>query len=412
MAYINDNYLKLQAGYLFPEIGRRVNEFTQANPAAATRLIRCGIGDVTEALPEACTNALHAAVDEMSNRDTFKGYGPELGYDFLREAIAHGDFASRGVEVSPSEIFISDGAKCDTANILDILGHQNRIAITDPVYPVYLDTNVMAGHTGETDSGGQYEGIIYLPCTAENNFVPAFPEAKADVIYLCYPNNPTGATATKEQLTNWVTYAKENDSIILYDAAYEAFIQDNEVPHSIYEIDGARNCAIEFRSFSKNAGFTGTRCAFTIVPTELTGKDNHGNAHSLHSLWARRMATKFNGTSYPIQKAAAAVYTDEGRKQVTDLVKHYMGNAKILREAACNSGLEVFGGINAPYIWIKTPNGTPSWDIFDKFLKEASVVITPGAGFGAAGEGYFRISAFNSRSNAEEVAMRIGKLNW
>ena len=412
MAYINEHYLKLQAGYLFPEIGRRVNEFSQANPDAAARLIRCGIGDVTEALPAACVEALHAAVDEMANRDSFRGYGPELGYEFLREAIAENDFAARGVKVSADEIFISDGAKCDTANILDILGHQNRIAITDPVYPVYLDTNVMAGHTGNANDAGQYEGIVYLPCTAENNFVPAFPAEKADIIYLCYPNNPTGATATREQLANWVTYAKENDAIILYDAAYEAFIQDNDVPHSIYEIEGARDCAIEFRSFSKNAGFTGTRCAFTVVPKELTGKDAEGNEHGLHGLWARRMATKFNGTSYPIQEAAAAVYSENGKKQVAELVAHYMGNAKILREAASASGLDVYGGTNAPYIWVKTPGGTPSWDIFDKVLNDASVVITPGAGFGSAGEGYFRISAFNSRANAEEVAHRISELNW
>ena len=412
MAYINEHYLKLQAGYLFPEIGRRVNEFSQANPDAAARLIRCGIGDVTEALPAACVEALHAAVDEMANRDSFRGYGPELGYEFLREAIAENDFAARGVKVSADEIFISDGAKCDTANILDILGHQNRIAITDPVYPVYLDTNVMAGHTGNANDAGQYEGIVYLPCTAENNFVPAFPAEKADIIYLCYPNNPTGATATREQLANWVTYAKKNDAIILYDAAYEAFIQDNDVPHSIYEIEGARDCAIEFRSFSKNAGFTGTRCAFTVVPKELTGKDAEGNEHGLHGLWARRMATKFNGTSYPIQKAAAAVYSENGKKQVAELVAHYMGNAKILREAASASGLDVYGGTNAPYIWVKTPGGTPSWDIFDKVLNDASVVITPGAGFGSAGEGYFRISAFNSRANAEEVAHRISELNW
>ena len=335
-----------------------------------------------------------------------------MGYEFLREAIAENDFAARGVNVGADEIFISDGAKCDTANILDILGHQNRIAITDPVYPVYLDTNVMAGHTGNANDAGQYEGIVYLPCTAENNFVPAFPTEKADIIYLCYPNNPTGATATREQLAGWVAYAKENDAIILYDAAYEAFIQDSDVPHSIYEIEGARDCAIEFRSFSKNAGFTGTRCAFTVVPKELTGKDAEGNEHGLHGLWARRMATKFNGTSYPIQKAAAAVYSEAGKTQVTELVAHYMGNAKILREAASASGLEVYGGTNAPYIWVKTPGGAPSWDIFDKVLNDASVVITPGAGFGSAGEGYFRISAFNSRANAEEVAKRISELNW
>ena len=412
MAFINEHYLKLQAGYLFPEIGRRVKEFTEANPVAAARLIRCGIGDVTEALPAACIEALHDAVDEMADRETFKGYGPEHGYEFLREAISENDYHAHGINVSADEIFVSDGAKCDTANILDILGHQNRIAITDPVYPVYLDTNVMTGHAGNANDAGQYEDIIYLPCTAENNFVPAFPDEKADIIYLCYPNNPTGATATREQLASWVAYAKENDALILFDAAYEAFIQDSDVPHSIYEIDGACKCAIEFRSFSKNAGFTGTRCAFTVIPKELTGKDSDGNAHSLHSLWSRRTATKFNGTSYPIQKAAAAVYSDAGKAQVQELVAHYMGNAKILREAASAAGLEVFGGTNAPYIWVKTPDGAPSWNIFDRVLNEATVVITPGAGFGNAGEGYFRISAFNSRENAEEVAKRIQAIDW
>jgi LL-diaminopimelate aminotransferase len=412
MAFINEHYLKLQAGYLFPEISRRVKEFTEANPVAAARLIRCGIGDVTEALPPACTEALHAAVDEMADRETFKGYGPEHGYEFLREAISENDFRARGINVSADEIFVSDGAKCDTANILDILGHQNRIAITDPVYPVYLDTNVMVGHTDAANDAGQYGDIIYLPCTEENNFVPATPDEKADIIYLCYPNNPTGATATREQLADWVAYAKENNALILFDAAYEAFIQDADIPHSIYEIDGARECAIEFRSFSKNAGFTGTRCAFTVIPKELTGTDAQGNAHSLHSLWSRRTATKFNGTSYPIQKAAEAVYSDAGKTQVQELVAHYMGNAKILREAASAAGLKVFGGTNAPYIWLKTPNGAPSWDLFDRVLNEAAVVITPGAGFGNAGEGYFRISAFNSRANAEEVAERIGKMKW
>ena len=412
MAYINEHFLKLQDGYLFPEIGRRVSEFSQANPDKAENLIRCGIGDVTEALPAAVIEALHAAVDEMGKRETFRGYAPELGYDFLREAIAEHDYTKRGMDIGSDEIFVSDGAKCDTANILDILGSQNRIAITDPVYPVYLDTNVMAGHTGPADDDGQFEGIIYLPCTAENNFVPAIPEQKADLIYLCYPNHPTGATATREQLAAWVGYAKANSSIILYDAAYEAFIQEPEVPHSIFEIDGARECAIEFRSFSKNAGFTGTRCAFTVVPRGLMASDGAGNEYVLHSLWARRVATKFNGTSYPIQRAAAAVYTEAGQAQVNDLINHYIGNAKILYEAAHSAGLEVFGGTNAPYIWVKTPNGAPSWNIFDKVLNEASVVITPGAGFGNAGEGYFRISAFNSRENAEEVAKRIQAMSW
>ncbi|MEM1297103.1 MAG: LL-diaminopimelate aminotransferase [Verrucomicrobiota bacterium] len=406
MARINDNYLKLKAGYLFPEIARRVNVFTEANPDAAKKLIRCGIGDVTEPLPEACRKAMHDAVDEQGNRETFKGYGPEQGYAFLREAIAENAYA--GLNVSADEIFVSDGSKCDSGNILDIFGPGNKIAITDPVYPVYVDTNVMVGNTGDADDSGSYEGLVYMPCTAENDFVPSIPEEKVDLVYLCYPNNPTGATATKAQLQAWVDYAKENDAILFYDAAYEAFVTDPDVPRSIYEIDGARDCAIEFRSFSKNGGFTGVRCAYTVVPKELTGKTADGTDQHIHPLWNRRQSTKFNGASYIVQKGAAAVFSPEGKEQVSTLIEHYLGNAKLLREACEAAGLKVFGGVNAPYIWVQCPEGVDSWGMFDRMLEKVNVVITPGAGFGAAGEGYFRISAFNSRENAEEVCRRIG----
>ncbi len=405
MARINDNYLKLKAGYLFPEIARRVNAFTHANPEAAGQLIRCGIGDVTEPLPEACRQAMHDAVDEQGNRETFKGYGPEQGYAFLREAIAEHAYA--GLDVSADEVFVSDGSKCDSGNILDIFGPGNTIAITDPVYPVYVDTNVMCGNTGEADASGSYAGLVYMPCTAENNFVPAIPSGKVDLIYLCYPNNPTGATATREQLQDWVEYAKQHGSIIFYDAAYEAFVSDPDVPRSIYEIEGARECAIEFRSFSKNGGFTGVRCAYTVVPKELTGKTEDGKDQPIHPLWSRRQSTKFNGASYIVQKGAAAVFSPEGKKQVAGLIEHYMGNAKLLREACEEVGLDVYGGVNAPYIWVKCPDGVDSWGMFDRMLEKVNVVITPGAGFGAAGEGFFRISAFNSRANVEDVCRRI-----
>ncbi|MGB2401899.1 MAG: LL-diaminopimelate aminotransferase [Akkermansiaceae bacterium] len=408
MMNINENFLKLKAGYLFPEIGRRVTAWTEANPGKTSKLIRCGIGDVTEPLPQAVRDAMHAAVDEQGERATFRGYGPEQGYDFLREAIVENQFA--GLNISADEVFISDGSKCDTGNILDIFGQGNKIAITDPVYPVYVDTNVMAGNTGEADENGAYEGLIYLPCTAENGFVPAIPDQKADLIYLCYPNNPTGTTATREQLEAWVAYAKANDAIILYDAAYEAFVQDSSVPRSIFEIEGAHDCAIEFRSFSKNGGFTGVRCAYTIIPKTLTVTTSTGEEVSLHSLWNRRHATKFNGASYPVQRGAAAVFSPEGKAQVSALIEHYMGNAALLRKACQDAGLTVFGGENAPYVWVQCPEGVDSWGMFDKMLEEAQVVITPGAGFGAAGEGYFRISSFNTRENVEEVCRRIAAL--
>ena len=409
MAKLNNHYLKLKAGYLFPEIARRVNLFTDNNPDGAKQIIRCGIGDVTEPLPLAAREAMKAAIDELGNRETFKGYGPEQGYGFLRSAIAKGDYQDNGIQVEDDEIFVSDGSKCDTGNILDIFGNNNKIAITDPVYPVYVDTNVMAGNTGEANESGAYEGIYYMPCNAENGFVPEIPKERVDLIYLCYPNNPTGATATKDQLKEWVDYAKANGSIILYDAAYQAFIKDENVPRSIYEIDGARNCAIEFRSFSKNGGFTGVRCAFTVVPKELMAEDDKGEKRSLHPLWSRRQSTKFNSVSYPVQKAAEALYTEEGKNQVSGLISHYMDNAALLSSACTEIGLSVYGGENAPYVWVACPESVDSWGMFDKMLNEANVVITPGAGFGEAGEGFFRISAFNSKANVETVCERLKK---
>lgn len=405
MATINDNYLKLKAGYLFPEIARRVNAFAEANPDA--KIIRLGIGDVTEPLPEACRTAMIKAVEEMGDRATFKGYGPEQGYAWLREKIATHDFQARGCEIDASEIFVSDGSKCDTGNILEIFGKNNTIAVTDPVYPVYVDTNVMAGNTGNSNDKGEYEGLVYLPITAENNFTATIPSQKVDLIYLCFPNNPTGAVATKEHLKAWVDYAKAHGSIIFFDAAYEAYITEPEIPHSIYEIEGARDCAIEFRSFSKNAGFTGTRCALTVVPKNLTAKAADGSDVELWKLWNRRQSTKFNGVSYIVQRGAEAVYSQEGQAQTKALISFYLENANIIREQLTAAGLAVYGGVNAPYVWVKTPNGLSSWDFFDKLLHSCNVVGTPGSGFGAAGEGYFRISAFNSRENVEEAMKRI-----
>ncbi|MEO0940548.1 MAG: LL-diaminopimelate aminotransferase [Cyanobacteria bacterium J06642_12] len=405
MATINDNFLKLKAGYLFPEIARRVKAYAEANPDAP--IIKLGIGDVTEPLPEACRSAMIAAVEEMGDRATFKGYGPEQGYGWLREAIAKTDFQSRGCDIDASEIFVSDGAKCDCGNILDIFGHNNTIAVTDPVYPVYVDTNVMAGNTGDADDSGKYGGLVYMPISADNNFTAEIPSQKVDLIYLCFPNNPTGATATKEHLKQWVDYAKANGSIILFDAAYEAFITDDSLPHSIYEIEGARDCAIEFRSFSKNAGFTGTRCALAVVPKSLKGKAADGSEVALHQLWNRRQSTKFNGVSYIVQRGAEAVYSAEGQAQTKALIAFYLENARIVREQLTAAGLKVYGGVNAPYVWVKTPDGLTSWDFFDKLLNATHIVGTPGSGFGAAGEGYFRISAFNSRENVNEATRRI-----
>ncbi len=408
MATLNANFLKLKAGYLFPEIARRVRTYSEAKPELAARIIRCGIGDVTEPLPTAAIRAMHAAVDELACRETFKGYGPEQGYEFLRQAIVDNQFA--GLGIAADEVFISDGSKCDTGNILDIFGKGNIIAITDPVYPVYVDTNVMAGNTGDADARGAFGGLLYLPCNAANGFVADVPQAHADIIYLCFPNNPTGAVATRGQLEAWVAYARANDAIILFDAAYEAFIQDPAIPRSIFEIEGARDCAIEFRSFSKNGGFTGVRCAYVVMPKSVTASDGMGGRVPLHQLWSRRHSTKFNGASYPVQMAAAAIFSDDGKAQVAALIDHYMGNAKLLREACASAGLPVYGGVNAPYVWVGCPAGLSSWDMFDKMLSEAQVVITPGSGFGSAGEGYFRISSFNSRANVEEVCRRLPAL--
>lgn len=408
MVQINENYLKLAAGYLFPEIGRRVGSFADANPDA--KIIRLGIGDVTEPLPAAIVAAMHEAVDELACRDTFRGYGPEQGYGFLREPIAETDYQQRGVNVQADEIFISDGSKCDTGNILDILGADNKIAITDPVYPVYVDTNVMAGHTGPADADGRYGKLVYLPVTADNHFIADLPSEPVDIIYLCYPNNPTGTVATKETLKKWVDYAKANDALIMFDAAYEGFISDPELPRSIYEIEGAREVAIEFRSFSKNIGFTGVRCAFTVVPKDLKAKASCGTEVSLHQLWNRRQSTKFNGASFVVQKGAAAAYSDEGKAQVKGLIDFYMTNAKLLREGLEAAGITVFGGEHAPYVWLQTPNGMTSWDFFDALLNKGHLVGTPGSGFGAAGEGYFRLSAFNSRENVEAALDRFRKV--
>ena len=410
MAYLNENYLKLQAGYLFPEIARRVREFCKKEPKAAERLIRCGIGDVTEPLPRAAIEAMKRAVEELGHRETFHGYGPEQGYEFLRSTIAQHDYRDRKIDIADDEIFVSDGSKCDCGYILDILGDQNKVAITDPVYPVYVDTNVMAGHTGPARKDGSYEGIVYLPCTAKNNFVPEPPQEHVDLVYLCFPNNPTGAVATREQLASWVDYARRHDALVLFDAAYEAYISDPKISHSIFEIEGGHECAIELRSFSKIGGFTGVRCGFTVMPKTLLARTDFGKKLPLHSLWHRRWSTKANSVSYPVQRGAEALYSDEGRQQCRALIEHYMGNAKILREACEKIGLHFYGGTNAPYIWVQTPKGLTSWEMFDRMLREINVVVTPGSGFGAQGEGYFRISAFNSRENAEEVARRLEKL--
>ena len=395
MAQINDNYLKLKAGYLFPEIGRRVKAFQEKKPKAS--IIRLGIGDAVLALPKAVIRAFHEAVDEMAEPLTFHGYGPEQGYPFLIEAIIENDFKPRGVSLKPSEVFVSDGSKCDTGNIQEIFAVKNKIAVTDPVYPVYVDTNVMAGRTS----------IIYLPATAQNNFDPDPPKKKVDLVYLCSPNNPTGAAMGKNSLEKWVDTAKKNGAIILFDAAYEAFITDKAIPHSIYEINGAKEVAIEFRSFSKTAGFTGTRCAYTVVPEALKAKDKKGKMVRINPLWLRRHTTKFNGVSYPVQKAAAACYTPEGKQEIRELVDYYMDNARLIREGLTVLGFQVYGGINAPYLWLKTPGGIDSWSFFDKLLTEANVVGTPGSGFGPAGEGYFRLSAFAFKEKVEEALERI-----
>jgi len=409
MARINDSYLKLQAGYLFPEIGRRVKAFTDANPEA--KVIRLGIGDVTRPLAPAVIKAFHEGVDDLARSETFHGYGPEQGYDWLSQIIIDKSYKPLGVDLRTSEVFISDGSKCDCANILDIFDLGNKVAICDPVYPVYNDTNVMVGRTGAANQQGYYENIHYMPCTGANDFTPAIPKEKVDVIYLCYPNNPTGAVATREVLKQWVDYARANDAVILFDAAYEAFITEPAIPHSIYEVEGARECAIEFRSFSKTAGFTGVRCGLVIVPEELTGTTADGKSYSFNKLWNRRQTTKFNGVSYPVQKAAAAVYSDEGWSQIRETIDYYMANAHIIREGLTAAGITCYGGVNAPYIWLETPEGMSSWDFFDKLLNECHVVGTPGSGFGPSGEGYFRLSAFGDKKNVETAVQRI-KDKW
>jgi LL-diaminopimelate aminotransferase len=407
VAQINDNYLKLKAGYLFPEIGRRVRAFAADNPTA--KVIRLGIGDVTRPLAPAVIKAFHDAVDDLASIDQFAGYGPEQGYDWLINAIIEKSYKPLGVELKTEELFISDGSKCDCANILDIFALDNVVAIGDPVYPVYNDTNVMIGRTGEADEKGYYEKIVYLPCTEENGFIPALPTGNVDIIYLCFPNNPTGTVASRTELKKWVDYALANDAVIFFDAAYEAFITNPDIPHSIYEIEGAKRCAIEFRSFSKTAGFTGVRCGLVVVPEEVTGTTATGERYSFNKLWLRRTTTKFNGASYPVQRAAAAVYSDEGWAQTKEVIDYYMENARIIREGLKEAGLTVFGGEDAPYIWLKTPGGLTSWEFFDKLLTECNVVGTPGSGFGPSGEGYFRLSAFGHRENVIEAVERIKK---
>lgn len=405
MIKINENFNKLQASYLFSDIARRVAAYQQAEPDR--NVIKLGIGDVTRALPDACVKAFHGAVDEMADDNRFRGYGPEQGYDFLREIIAKEDFRARGAAINTDEIFVSDGAKCDSGNFQELFAVDIAVAIPDPVYPVYVDTNVMAGRTGGWRDG-RYEGIVYLDATRENDFVPDIPEGSVDLIYLCFPNNPTGATITREQLRKWVEYASEQKALILYDAAYEAFIQDESLPRSVYEVEGATEVAIEFRSFSKTAGFTGTRCAYTVVPKDCMAYTKAGEKVSVHSLWNRRHTTKFNSVSYPVQRAAEAVYSPQGKAQVRELVSYYLENAKYIREKIIALGYECTGGENSPYIWID--GRTDSWEFFDKLLNEAGVVCTPGAGFGRCGRGYVRISAFNSFENVSEAMRRISQV--
>ncbi|MCA9503675.1 MAG: LL-diaminopimelate aminotransferase [Myxococcales bacterium] len=404
MARLNDHYLKLAAGYLFPEIARRMDAFKKANPSAD--VIKLGIGDVVLPLASAVREAMHAAIDEMATAEGFRGYGPSEGYDFLREAIAGHDFASRGVRVDPSEIFVSDGSKCDSANIQEIFAPDATLAVSDPVYPVYVDTNVMAGRTGAPDESGRYAGIEYLPCTEESGFLPSLPTRPVDLVYLCSPNNPTGTVASKAELAKWVEWARANEAILLFDAAYERFIT-GDYPHSIFEIEGARECAIEFRSFSKTAGFTGIRCAYIVIPNELMGRDAKGNAVPVAKLWSRRTNTKFNGVPYPVQRGAEAIYSEEGRKEIQANVDYYMANAGLILSGLSKAGFKTFGGVDAPYVWLKTPDGMDSWQFFDALLSKANVVGTPGSGFGACGKGYFRLSAFGMRSKVEEAIDRI-----
>lgn len=408
MALINENYTKLPGGYLFSDIARKVSEFKVSHPDA--NVIRLGIGDVTKPLAPAVISALHKAVDEMSEASSFRGYGPEQGYDFLVNTIVENDYKARGLNIAADEIFVSDGSKSDTGNIGDILGLDNIVAITDPVYPVYVDTNAMAGRAGELLADGKWSKLIYVPCTSENDFIPSLPKEKVDIVYLCYPNNPTGTTLTKDQLKVWVDWAIENKVLILFDGAYEAYITESDVPHSIYEIDGAEQVAIEFRSFSKTAGFTGTRCAYTVVPKSVMGYTKSGEKVSLNKLWNRRHTTKFNGVPYIIQRAAEACYSEEGKAQVRAVVDYYLNNAKIIREGLAAQGLKVYGGVNSPYIWVKTPNGMTSWGFFDYLLNDLNIVGTPGVGFGPSGEGYLRLTAFGTLENTKEAVGRLKKI--
>ena len=406
MALVNEHFLKLPNNYLFSDIAKKVNAFKVSHPK--TDLIRLGIGDVTRPLPQASIEAMHKAVDELANKETFHGYGPEQGYDFLIDAVIRNDYTPRGVYLEPGEVFISDGAKSDTGNIGDILRHDNSIGVTDPIYPVYIDSNVMCGRAGILEDG-RWSNVVYLPCLSENNFVPEIPDRRIDILYLCYPNNPTGTVISKAELKKWVNYALENDTLILYDAAYEAYIQDPDIPHSIYEIKGAKKVAIEFRSFSKTAGFTGVRCGYTVVPKELTAATLEGERIPLNRMWNRRQCTKFNGTSYITQRGAEAIYTPEGKKQVKAIIQYYMANDRIMKEALESTGLKVFGGENAPYLWVKTPGEVNSWKFFEQMLYEANVVGTPGVGFGPSGEGYIRLTAFGERADCEEAMKRIRK---
>lgn len=406
MAHVNENFLKLPGSYLFSDIAKKVKAYQESHPDK--RLIRLGIGDVTRPLPQASIEAMHRAVDEMANKSTFHGYGPEQGYDFLIDTIIKNDFEPRGIELSSSEVFISDGAKSDTGNIGDILGLDNKVAVTDPVYPVYVDSNVMGGRAGQLN-GKQWSDITYMPCTAENNFIPSIPSNRIDVIYLCYPNNPTGTTLTKTELKKWVDYALSHDALILFDAAYEAYIREDDIPHSIFEIEGAKRCAIEFRSFSKTAGFTGVRCGYTVIPKEVTATTATGERVALNALWNRRQCTKFNGTSYITQRGAEAIYSKEGKQQVRETIDYYMENARIMREGLTAAGIQVFGGKNAPYLWVKTPEGFTSWQFFDHLLNEANIVSTPGVGFGPSGEGYLRLTAFGQRKDCIEAIQRISQ---
>lgn len=408
MAFINENYNKLPGSYLFSDIARKVNEFKSAHPEA--NVIRLGIGDVTKPLPSTVIEALHSAVDEMADASTFRGYGPEQGYDFLVNTIVDNDYKARGLDISADEVFVSDGSKSDTGNIGDILGLDNIVAVTDPVYPVYVDTNAMAGRAGELQANGKWSKLVYIPCTSENDFVPSLPKEKVDILYLCYPNNPTGTTLTREELKVWVDYALKNKVLILFDSAYEAYITESDVPHSIYEIEGAREVAIEFRSFSKTAGFTGTRCAYTVVPKTVMGYTTAGEKVSLNKLWNRRHTTKFNGVPYIIQRAAEACYSEQGKKQVKATIDYYLNNAKIIREGLTAQGLKVYGGINSPYIWVKTPKGMTSWGFFDYLLNDLNIVGTPGVGFGPSGEGYLRLTGFGTLENTNEAVNRLKKI--